>query len=370
MMKRHNPYTFWVAMVLPACVWLCTACSMMETDLSHCPPVDTGLYISFKYDYNIQRSDMFRDHVGGVTAYIFDAQDKFVTQQSENNVTLTGYVPLKAYDYQMRLDLPEGTYRVVALAHQKAYEETLLGKGAKYRRVELSPGDDISKLQVLLDRQSTSDASSRVDISGVSQVVHENLPLDTLFHAISQTITRAGAQSSDTLSMTRNTKMLTIGLRQLDDQANISTDDFEVYILDNNGTTNYDNSVEQDEDIMYSPHDTWTTEFTDTDGNVLQRAAHYGINFNRLIYYDTPSDNALLVIRNKATQAEVAVINLPDCLAQGRNAVERYQYSAQEFLDREYNYKLDFFLKGDSWLYIDLSISILSWSKRIQNIDF
>ncbi len=361
-MKIHNFYTFWVAMLLPACVWLCTACSMMETDLRQCPPIDTGLYISFKYDYNIQRSDMFRDHVGGVTAYIFDAQDKFVTQQSENNVTLTGYVPLKAYDYQMRLDLPQGTYKVVALAHQKAYEETLQNSGAKYRRTQLSPGDDISQLQVLLDRQPTG--------SAVSQVLHENLPLDTLFHAISKPITRAGTQSSDTLSMMRNTKMLTLTLRQLDDAANISTDDFEIYILDNNGTTNHDNTVAQDEDIMYTPHDTWTTEFADTDGTVLQRAAHYGLNFNRLMYYSNPSENALLVVRNKATQTNVATINLPDCLAQGRNAVERYQYSPQEFLDREYNYKLDFFLKGDSWLYIDLSISILSWSKRIQNVEF
>ena len=362
-MKRIlNSYKLLVLLLLWVGGWSLAACSMMETDQSDCPPVDTGLYISFKYDYNIQRSDMFRDHVGGVTAYIFDEQNKFVTQQSENNATLTGYVPLKAYDYRMRLDLPQGTYKVVALAHQVAYEETLQGSGSKYRRTQLSAGDDISKLQVLLDRQPTS--------SGVSQVVHENLPLDTLFHAMSKTITRADAQSSDTLSMTRNTKMLTIGLRQLDDQANISTDDFEVYILDNNGTTNHDNSVAQDEDIMYSPHDTWTTEFADTDGTVLQRAAHYGLNFNRLIYYSNSSDNALLVVRNKATQTNVATINLPDCLAQGRNAVERYQYTPQEFLDREYNYKLDFFLKGDEWLYIDLRISILSWSMRIQNVDF
>ena len=66
----------------------------------------------------------------------------------------------------------------------------------------------------------------------------------------------------------------------------------------------------------------------------------------------------------------MATIDLADCLAQGRGAFEYLHYSPQEFLDREYDYKLDFFLKGDSWEYIDLSISILSWSKRIQRVSF
>lgn len=345
--------------------WAMLGCDMMKTDVSDCP---TGLYVSFKYDYNIQRSDMFRDHVGGVTLYVFDENNKFVMQQEENNIVEAGYTPLKKYDYKMRLNVPEGKYRLVALAHQKSYDEAVNSKGAKFRRTNLQVGDDISKLQVILDRTS---ASSRVDASGVSTVENQNLPMDTAFHAINDTHTVASATSAsyDTLSMTRNTKMLTVSLRQLDDEASISTDDFDVYILDNNGTTNYDNSVADDEDIKYTPHDTWITDFSDADGNVLQRAAHYGITFNRLIYYTTPSDNAVLVITNKQTQKEVAVINLPDCLAQGRNAVERYQYSAQEFLDREYNYKLDFFLKGDTWLYVDLSISVTSWSQRIQKVN-
>ena len=354
-----------IAILLTIASWAMISCDMMKADLNECP---TGLYVSFKYDYNIQRSDMFRDHVGGVTLYVFDENNKFVMQQEENNIAESGYTPLKQYDYKMRLDMPEGKYRLVALAHQKSYDEALKSKGAKYRRTQLQVGDDISKLQVMLDRTS---ASSRAGANEVSTVNNQGTAMDTAFQAINKTHIAVSTTkaSYDTLSMVRNTKMLTVSLRQLDDEANISTDDFEVYILDNNGTTNYDNSVADDEDIKYTPHDIWTTDFTDTNGSVLQRTAHYGLMFNRLIYYTTPADNAMLVITNKQTQAEVAVINLPDCLAQGRNAVERYQYSAQEFLDREYNYKLDFFLKGDTWLYVDLSISVTSWSQRIQKVN-
>ncbi|EKC70454.1 lipoprotein, partial [human gut metagenome] len=80
--------------------------------------------------------------------------------------------------------------------------------------------------------------------------------------------------------------------------------------------------------------------------------------------------NAILTITNKTTGEEVARINLADYLAQGRGAFEARHYSAQEFLDREYDYKLDFFLQGNQWKYVQLSISILDWSKRIQRVDF
>ncbi len=102
-----------------------------------------------------------------------------------------------------------------------------------------------------------------------------------------------------------------------------------------------------------------------------ERTAHAALSFNRIIYDRTGAaygSDALLTIYNKHSQKTVATINLADCLAQGRGAFEFYNYTPQEFLDREYDYKLDFFLKGDTWQYLDLKISILSWSKRIQRV--
>ena len=48
---------------------LSTSCDMMHDETDDCP---TGLYLSFKYDYNLQRADMFNDHVGAVSVYVFD----------------------------------------------------------------------------------------------------------------------------------------------------------------------------------------------------------------------------------------------------------------------------------------------------------
>ena len=39
------------------------SCSMMSDDFDDCPQ---GLSVQFVYDYNVERADMFNDHVGSV----------------------------------------------------------------------------------------------------------------------------------------------------------------------------------------------------------------------------------------------------------------------------------------------------------------
>ena len=47
-----------------ATLLMVASCDMWHTDTDDCP---TGIYVKFKYDYNLQRADMFNDHVGAVT---------------------------------------------------------------------------------------------------------------------------------------------------------------------------------------------------------------------------------------------------------------------------------------------------------------
>lgn len=351
------------AALVAAALFVAACDPILDNGYGDCP---TGLYVSFEYDYNLQRADMFKDQVGAVTVYVYDEQDKLVTTQTCEN--RPSDAPLKTYGYQMHFsDLPDGRYRLVAFAQQQGYDQTL-EEGANFVRTHVQKGDDINDLQVRLDRTPVS----RQTVAANARVEHGGLPLDTLWngcntHYVEVKSTRA---TYDTLSLVRDTKMLTVTLRHLDadKQAAIDVADYEVFIVDNNGLLAHDNTVLPDEDIVYTPFHAWNTEFHNEQGEVVQRAAHFGLMFSRLMYYATASDNALLVIRNRQTAEEVAVINLPDCLAQGRNAIDYYRYQPQEFLDREHTYSLDFFLKGGSWLYADLRISILSWSKRIQNV--
>ena len=355
---------------------LLSGCEMMKEDVddTYC-----GLFVCFKYDYNLQRADMFKDHVGGVTLYAFDSDGNYVRSYERNDVPQMGTLLYDGtYSYAMYIDdLPRGDYRFVALASQKAYDETLLTPGAKYRRSELLPGDNMEKLVVALDREPVK--ATFADYSGYNpngmigsiSRVKNKAPLDTLWHGMtgSEAIhVEPYDYATTTISMVRDTKMLTIGLHNLDDPTNISADEFDVYIFDANGITACDNALLPDDMLMYTPFHTWNTKSLDGYGTVTDKTAHFSTCFNRLVWQEKVENNALLLIYNRNTGQQVVAINLTDFLSQGRNAYDQYAYSRQEYLDRSYDYYMDFFIKGDIWQYAEVRINVLSWAKRIQNV--
>ncbi len=375
------------------------ACTMMEEDRSDCP---TGLYVRFVYDYNTQRADMFKDHVGYVTVYVYDESGNKVAEKSVANTLAT--MPLAQYGYTMHFteaELPAGhRYRLQAVAMQKDWDEALATPGAKYRR---NNPTNATSLTISLDHEPATTPGAAT--SGVSNAA----PLDTLWHTLKvmsleptygysapampkttkpysvypvedQMVTlRPGYATYATISLIRDTKHLNVTLRQLDNPADINADDYEVTIVDDNAVLGADNSLLPGDSLLYTPYAQWTTCY-DEDGThlegdihpatrstVLNRTAHYNLMFNRLMYDDDSAKCAKLRIRNKQTGETVALINLPSILAECRISPE-WNYSAQEYLDREYDYELDFFLKGSEWQYVDIHIHILSWTKRKQNV--
>ena len=120
---------------------------------------------------------------------------------------------------------------------------------------------------------------------------------------------------------------------------------------------------------MYRPYAQWTTTYDGNGAIGVQRSAHYDLMFNRLRYDPSPANNAVLCIRKKSTNQTVAVLNLPQILSEGRTAYEMNNYQPQEYLDREYDYRLELFLKGEKWKQLSelyVCIDVLSWAKRIQ----
>lgn len=335
-----------------------SSCSMMTEDLDDCP---WGLYVNFKYDYNIDRADIFKDHVGGVTLYVFDDAGKLVQKREVTNAKDGD--ALKSYGYKMHFtDLPVGKYKLYAMAMQKGYDEALATDGAKYRRSEPQTGEAPEKLQVRLDRAAKADAEGFFDVENKKQ------PLDTLW--MSREGVEATVEPLDTYSPTyatvpliRDTKRLTMTLRQIDEPMGITTGDFDIYITDSNGLIHHDNTVENDGKLRYTPYAEWNT-VEDAKENEKRNVVHAELNFNRLIYNNDVTKDAKLVVKNKKTGEAVVDVNLPAYLAQGRDAFS-YGYSAQEYLDRQHDYYLDLFLIGGRWVYMDLHV--LSWSVRIQN---
>lgn len=354
--------------ILGIALWGISAasCSLMDTDRTDCPE---GLYVNFVYDYNIQRADMFKDHVGYVTLYVFDESDNLVAQRSAGNYGSDR--PLSVYGYTMHIpgsELPDGNYRLVALAMQKDWDEALATPGAKYRRTEMVTRSGRKDLGVVLDRDEKN-ADGLCPVSNIA-------PLDTLWHGkllnASTVKIKTDSASYATVSLVRDTKTLNVTLRDIDHPDDPSYEKYALTITAPNGHLDYDNNVLPDDTLLYTPYAEWTTRFPEDalDGDPdLQRTAHYDINFNRLMYSSSEDNSAILKIVNRTNGNVIGEFDLAWLLAEGRSAFELQNYSRQEYLDREYDYRLDFVLKGDRWYYISITIGILSWTKRITNVE-
>ena len=371
-----------------------SSCDMMTEDLSDCP---TGLYVNFVYDYNIQRADMFKDHVGGLTLYVYDESDRLVTQR-----TVSGS-ELNRYGYHIHFTeqelAPDHTYRLKVAAMQKDWDAALQTKGAKYRKTDMSTGSDLKSFTIKLDRSETitraaSEPYSYCEVSSVApldtmwhtlttlKADAENLPAATRYHQMadgsvqtngSQTIqVISGEPTYATVSLIRDTKHLNISLREIDHPEQVNHEDYDVFIVDDNPDVDYDNNVIAPADsVIYRPYAQWTS-WVESDGvTTADRSAHYDLMFNRLRYNPIASKNAVLCIRKRATGEVVALFNLPYILCQGRMAYEINAYQPQEYLDREYDYRLELWLKGERWqegAYLIICVHDLPWVLRLQYV--
>ena len=298
---------------------------------------------------------MFNDHVGQVTLYVFDDKGNYITQQTETNSALSS--PLKDPNYVMHVEnLQPGKYQFLALAGQNAYADQLQSGRAKFVRTELAKGDNIKKLEVNLDHQSRGD---------YDEVENHAMPLDTLWHG--KMLESVEVSSSEaayaTIPLVRDTKKINVALRDLDSPQDMDVNDYTMTIEDHNARILWDNSLDESRKVVYTPHATWNTVDETEQGKI----AHADFMTSRILKHDDYKQDGHLLIKSKETGNTVVNVNLPDLLSRLRTS-EEYSYSAQEFLDRAYDYKLQFFIQGGKlkYCYITISVNVLSWSKRIQ----
>ena len=392
-----------------------SSCDMMKEDLSDCP---TGLYVNFVYDYNIQRADMLKDHVGGLTLYVYDESDGLVATKTMTEGQLSRY---GSYIHFSEEELAPGhSYRLMAVGFQRS---ALSSSGAKYRVTGNTVGTPWQQFAIDLEHQPVTRALADY------YYVDNSEPLDTLWHTLTtittpadmhpmqlhpQSLTPAkteytwlkdgsiktngqervnvvkGEPTYATVSLIRDTNHLNVTLRALNDSIadnQVVDTAYTVEIYDNNSQLDCRNNLTHPEDtLIYKPYRQWTTTFVGNDQVAYESAAHYDLMFNRLLYKNAKVEgdqyavlniedlpkvrNAVLVIRKKSDGEIIFALNLPYILASGRTWVER-NYHYQEYLDREYDYRLQFILKGgrldEIQLILGTEIHILSWAIRQQH---
>ena len=332
-----------------------SACTdWMYDDRSGC---EHGVWLSFKYDYNLQRADLI-DHVGSVGVFVYDEEGRYVNSFVQPDIH-------REEPCRMYIDLPEGRYQFVALAQQRAYSQIQAAPGAKFLLQEPELGDYMGDFSISLDHIHVGDHWAIVD--------NESAPLDTLWHAVSARTVYVPAEgyAYDTLSLMRDTKAISISLREIDQPETMDVADYAFAITHRNQVMTIargDMTAETSErTAVYTPYATWNTADETSSRAEAGQTAHADLMTARL-YADEPDNQAKLTIRHRSTERNVIEADLCNLLGQLRNYDETQRYTLQEFLDRGYDFRLTFFLKGGEWQYTDVSIGILGWSKRIQNV--
>lgn len=354
-MKRRNIITIKFAALLGVPLLL-TACSLMKEDRSDCPDCRNPLHIKLRYNYNTQRANMFADHVEQATVYVVDPQTGLVIdfQTSQNT---SQFQPLRDPSFGFNFEgLSPGKYRLYATARSAA--------DAPINITAPSLAESIEKLKFSVPVTGTAVTAQRLDtlwntLTPVEVTVPESEPAEA------------------TVDLMRLTNDLNVIVFRRDNPTDNGHERYDVSVTDGYSQLGYDNEPASNSSVVYHPFASWTTETqveeapSATRSTIAERNAHYDFSLFRLINHGDSRQNPRLVIRNHETGHEIVNIDLCYYLALARNAYELQNYSPQEYLDREYDYRLDFGIEGsgpsETWKYMTISINVLSWAIRIQN---
>ena len=330
---------------------LLASCSIMQEDRSDCPECRNPLHITLRYDYNTMRADMFHDHVEQATVYLVNPQTNAVIdfQTAANTVSDK---PLREKSFGFNFEgLAPGNYRLYATGRSKA--------DAAISTVTPQIAEAISKLQFTVP----ADAAGNVATQRLDTLWNTLKPIDITVPEYEPT--------EATIPLMRLTNDLNVVVFRRDGSLDNGHEHYDVSVTDETQTLGYDNEPSATTPLVYRPFAAWTTETT-TDGTLVERNAHYDLSlFRLLVHPDDARRNPRLIIRNRETDHEIVNIDLCYYLALARNAYETQHYGTQEYLDREYDYRLDFGFEGsgssETWKYMTIRINVLSWAIRIQN---
>lgn len=377
---RINIFRFASQAIMAVAMVCLTACTMMTEELEPC---QTKVRVFIKYDYNTTMGDLLSPHAGWIRLLVIDnetnlvAKDTVVSNRDDNNAILLH--PYSQTFYVEMNDLqPEHAYRFSAVALQ-CPEDEVDKTGADYFDMTIPVvGEEQSNLSVKLTHANTPNDE------GLYSVKAPDCGLDTLWmgHTTTPTVVPRNDANhivKETISMVRDTKYFTISLHNADTgkKTDIDCSRYKVEIIAANGDLEWNNALSAEQHtLLYTPYAQRTSEtFGPEDPQdinspevVTERAARYYLSTSRLMYNAQTSRNAILRITRLEDNKVIVLINLPVTLYDATGINMRTRWDAQQFLDRCYDYNMDFFLKGDTWDgTLTIEMNMVPWVLHIQN---
>ena len=302
-------------------------------------------HVKFKYDKNMLYADAFSGNVSYVSLYAFDAETGLLVYTA----TQSGDA-LKAEDYTMPLEVTPGTYDLLAWCGSAVADNKVI-----VPEVEIGK-TTIEEVDCVIDRIMGSGHTSCL-VDDMGQLYHGKTRV---------TLTDDEGKHIEVLSLTKNTNNIQVILQHLSGEA-VDPAQFQISIHDNNGSMNYDNTLNGVDSLTYHPWYVAAVEggvSTETDikyhAPLATRAdkataAIAEMTIGRLYVENDP----ILHIYNVDTKKTVLKIPLKDYALMIKGHYNR-SMSDQDFLDREDKFALTFFLDElGNW--VSATVIINSW---------
>ena len=304
---------------------------------------DCGVYISFKYDYNMKFANAFANEVNSIALYVFDENDTLIEQ-----TTTADKEALSTDKFEIPLQLDPGEYKLLAWGGLMNEESFDILADAKIGETKLQD------LQVKMHRSYND--------KGKAVVNEDLLPL---YHgAMTINVSDEDGTYRHTMSLKKNTNVVRILLHEMSGHE-VSADHFIFEIEDSNGLYNWDNTLLEDEQITYSA---WYQGSGSTEIETYSRAqetitvALAELTIGRIRANESP----VLHIRNRETGEDVLRLPFAEYALLVKGNYNR-SMSDQEYLDRQDEYTMTFFLDEGEW--VSSVIYINSWRVVINNTE-
>ena len=322
---------------------LLASCSVMDYE-GDCTPYYRA---RFTYDMHLHYADAFANQVTSVALYAFDEDGRFVARFTDSGEALA------ADGYSLPLDLPAGTYHFVAWC---GLEHPLQSHDVP----ELTPGvSTLDELTCTVSRQHEGDGSTAT--AG---------ELAPTFHSLVTSCTLPDSYGTHyvDIPLVKDTKTVRVVLQHLNGEP-IDVDGFSFSVTCANGLMAHDNSLLPDETLHYRPYYTASgTAEVQADGTRATTAISTALaemSTGRLVCDGrTP---AVLSVTNNKTGDVVLSIPLMDYALLVKGYYNR-DMSDQEYLDRQDEYNLTFFLDSNNH-WVNSTIIINSWRVVLDDVE-
>lgn len=301
------------------------SCDTFHDDIDGC-----GLYLRFKYDYNMKKADLFPELVKRIDVFFFDSNGIL-----QKHLFVEGEI-LSNPDYRMDItSLPRDNYRVITWA----------GLSDDYQ-LEYNEGEthlSDFELRLLYEKKLTD---------GIYLHSHSNL-----WHGDISISKNDWTNLTKEVSLIKNTNYFHISLGSDNVTFNKKQlSEYTFHLTTDNGEYDYKNVPTTETELIYGPYD--YSEYSSPENEAEKWLAN--INTMRIL----ENQPANLVIRSKNNQV-VANIDLMYHIKEGIYQSEGEDISFAEYLDRQDHFYIHFEISN----YIAVSITINGWTTWLHNTD-